>query len=42
LITGELWKHFGAAIPFYFSAAMALVAAGLLQAARRGSTITRE
>ena len=42
LITGELWKHYGAAIPFYFSAAMALVAAGLLQAARRGSTITRE
>ncbi len=35
LITGELWKHFGAAIPFYFSAAMALVAAGLLQGARR-------
>jgi MFS family permease len=31
LITGELWKHYGAAIPFYFSAGMALVAAGLLQ-----------
>jgi MFS family permease len=30
LITGELWKHYGAAIPFYFSAAMALVAAGIL------------
>ncbi len=37
LITGELWKHYGAAIPFYFSAALALVAAGLLQGARRGS-----
>jgi len=37
LITGELWKHYGAAIPFYFSAAMALVAAGLLQVPRRGS-----
>jgi len=34
LITGGLWKHYGAAIPFYFSAAMALVAAGILQAAR--------
>lgn len=42
LITGELWKHYGAAIPFYFSAAMALAAAGLLQATRSGSTITRE
>jgi MFS family permease len=31
LITGELWKHYGAAVPFYFSAGMALVAAGLLQ-----------
>jgi len=37
LITGELWKHYGAAIPFYFSAAMALVAAGMLQGVRRGS-----
>jgi MFS family permease len=35
LITGELWKHYGAAIPFYFSAAMALLAAGLLQGAQR-------
>jgi MFS family permease len=40
LITGELWKHYGAAIPFYFSAAMALVAAGILQVARGGSKIT--
>jgi MFS family permease len=36
LITGELWKHYGAAIPFYFSAAMALVAAAMLQGARPG------
>jgi MFS family permease len=34
LITGELWKHFGPGIPFYFSAALALVAAGTLQIAR--------
>jgi MFS family permease len=34
LITGELWKHYGAAIPFYFSALLALAAAGLLQGAR--------
>jgi MFS family permease len=34
LITGELWKHYGAAIPFYFSAGMALVAAGILLAAK--------
>jgi MFS family permease len=37
LITGELWKHYGPGIPFYFSAALALVAAGLLQGARGGS-----
>jgi len=36
LITGELWKHYGAAIPFYFSAGMAVVAAGILQVARSG------
>jgi MFS family permease len=40
LITGELWKHYGAAIPFYFSAALALLAAGLLQVAGRGSKPT--
>ena len=33
LITGELWKHYGAGIPFYFSAILALAAAGLLQGA---------
>jgi MFS family permease len=36
LITGELWKHYGAAIPFYFSSGMALLAAGILQVASRG------
>jgi MFS family permease len=36
LITGELWKHFGVAIPFYFSAAMAIMAAGILQVAGSG------
>ncbi len=35
LITGELWKHYGAGIPFYFSGIMALVAAAMLQGARR-------
>src|ERR1700733_14916144 len=30
LITGELWKHYGAGVPFYFSAAVALVSAALL------------
>jgi len=30
LITGELWKHYGASVPFYFSAALAAVSAGLL------------
>jgi MFS family permease len=40
LITGELWKHFGAAVPFYLSAALALVAAGILQVARGGRILT--
>lgn len=30
LITGELWKHFGASLPFYFSAVLALLSAALL------------
>jgi len=30
LITGELWKHYGAALPFYLSAGMAVVAAIML------------
>jgi MFS family permease len=33
LITGQLWKHYGAGVPFYFSAAAALAAAMLLLAA---------
>jgi MFS family permease len=37
MITGELWKHHGAAIPFYFSAAMALLAAGILLGATSGA-----
>jgi MFS family permease len=40
LITGELWKHYGAAIPFYFSAAVALAAAALLQGARSSEAST--
>ncbi|MGC1372984.1 MAG: MFS transporter [Candidatus Sulfotelmatobacter sp.] len=35
LITGELWKHYGAAIPFYLSASLALLSAGLLFAGRK-------
>jgi len=30
LMTGELWKHYGAAIPFYVSAALAVGSAALL------------
>jgi MFS family permease len=30
LITGELWKHYGPAIPFYLSGALALISALLL------------
>ena len=30
LITGELWKHYGASVPFYFSAGLAGVSAMLL------------
>lgn len=35
VITGELWKHFGAAIPFYASAGLAAVAAVMILAAPR-------
>jgi MFS family permease len=35
LITGQLWKHYGAGIPFYFSAGAALLAAALLQTGGR-------
>jgi MFS family permease len=30
LITGELWKHYGAGVPFYFSGGLAAVSAALL------------
>lgn len=30
LITGQLWKHYGAGVPFYCSAGLAVVSAGLL------------
>jgi MFS family permease len=30
VITGELWKHYGAGVPFYFSATLAVVSALLL------------
>jgi MFS family permease len=30
LITGELWKHYGASVPFYVSAGVAVVSAALL------------
>ena len=33
VITGELWKMFGAPVPFYLSAGLAVVAAGMLLAA---------
>jgi len=36
LISGGLWKYFGAAIPFYFSATLAILAAGVLQLAGNG------
>jgi MFS family permease len=36
LITGQLWKHYGAGTPFYFSAILALIAAALLQGANLG------
>ena len=35
LITGELWKHYGPALPFYFSAAMAAFSAMLLLLSHR-------
>jgi hypothetical protein len=30
VITGELWKHYGAGVPFYASATLAVLAAILL------------
>jgi MFS family permease len=37
LITGELWKHYGAGVPFYFSAGLAAVSAILLVIAPAGT-----
>jgi len=34
VITGQLWKHYGGALPFYVSAATATVAAVMLLAAK--------
>jgi MFS family permease len=39
VITGELWKHYGPRVPFYLSAAIAGVSAGLLLIARPTKTI---
>ena len=30
LLTGELWKHYGAGVPFYFSAGLAVVSGAML------------
>jgi MFS family permease len=35
LITGELWKHYGARIPFYLSAGLAAISAVLLLTAKK-------
>lgn len=35
LLTGELWKHYGARVPFYVSAAMATVAAVMILGSSR-------
>src|ERR1700722_210206 len=40
LVTGQLWKHFGGAVPFYVSAGMAAVSAMLL-VIRRGRSAQR-
>jgi MFS family permease len=34
LITGVLWKHYGASVPFFFSAVLAAMSAVLLVTAR--------
>jgi MFS family permease len=34
LLTGELWKHFGGALPFYVSSALAVIAAVMLFVSR--------
>lgn len=35
ILTGELWKHFGPAVPFYLSAGLAVISAGLLMGVPR-------
>ncbi len=40
LLTGELWKHFGAALPFYLSGGLAIVAALMLLAGSRHSALS--
>jgi MFS family permease len=37
LVTGELWKHYGASVPFYFSSALAVASAALLVITPRAS-----
>jgi len=37
VITGQLWKHYGAALPFYVSAATAATAAVMLLTGRIGA-----
>ncbi|HET9698225.1 MAG TPA: MFS transporter, partial [Terriglobales bacterium] len=36
VLTGELWKHYGAAMPFYLSAALAAVAGVMVVAKPQG------
>ena len=38
LITGELWKHYGAPVPFYFSAVLAAISSVLLLMKGRAAT----
>jgi predicted MFS family arabinose efflux permease len=39
VITGELWKQYGPRVPFYFSAAIAVVCAGLLLVSRPSENV---
>lgn len=39
LITGELWKHFGAALPFYLSGGLAVIAAFMLLSLRKNESV---
>jgi MFS family permease len=40
VLTGELWKHYGAAMPFYLSAGLAAVAGVMVMAKPRGLGVT--